>query len=397
MNRNTSVGNALKLIEELPQILDEPQSMFVDKALNQVLAEDIMASIPLPPFRQSIMDGYALCIHNSFNYKIIGEIKTGDGSRLTLKEGEAVRIFTGAQVPETANAVVMQEHVVKDGNIIKLKEPPKLEQHIRNVGEQIEQGSISLLKGEVLNPSAIGILKSFGLETVKVSRRPQLAVITTGDELILGGQPLQPGQIYESNGQVIVSALLQKGIEVTQTYKVKDSLEDTQLVIQSALERSDIVLISGGISVGDYDFVSTALTNLKVEEVFYKVLQKPGKPLYFGKKNHTYIFALPGNPASTLTCLYVYVFTLIDRILGKRNAGLKRLQFPISEDLKNPFGRALFLKATMEGSEVTVLNQQNSAMILSFARADALVYIPADCKAVKKGEWVTTILLPQIT
>ena len=391
-----SVEHALNLIKDHANIWEKADTISVEDAFNRILAEDIFAPLPLPPFRQSIMDGYALVIGETLNYRVVGEIKTGDSTSYNLKAGEAVRIFTGAQLPDSANAVVMQEHVIVRDYVIQLKEVPKIGQHIRNVGEQIEKGDMSLVKGDKLNPSSIGILKSFGLESVTVTRLPKISIISTGNELVIAGQKLQAGQIYESNSQVIRSALQQKGLKVLHSFKVKDSLDDTQQAIEDAISSSDIVLISGGISVGDYDFVSTALNNLGVEEIFYKVLQKPGKPLYFGKKDSTYVFALPGNPASTLTCLYVYVFTLIDAITNSNNIGLKRIQFPISEDFENPFGKALFLKATLEDGSVTILNQQNSAMILSFARADALVYIPADCIAVRNGQLVTTILLPQI-
>ena len=392
-----AVERALELVLEHTQISNDLESISVDDALNRVLAEDILAPLSLPPFRQSIMDGYALNLSESLSYKVIGETKTGDNIEFSLQHGEAIRIFTGAMVPETANAVVMQEHVTVNGSNIELKTQPTLGQHIRNIGAQIKKGDQSLQKGEVINPAGIGILKSFGIGQIKVNKLPTISIITTGNELVPAGNPLEPGQIYESNGSVIQAALQAKGIEVRNSYKVKDSLEATQNAIEKAIKDSDIVLISGGISVGDYDFVSTDLHNLDVKEIFYKVLQKPGKPLYFGKKNGTYLFALPGNPASTLTCLYVYVFTLIDKYLGCKTNGLKRLKFSISDHFENPFGRALFLKAKLEGSEVTILTQQNSAMIMSFARADALVYIPAYCSKLKKGDMVETLILPQMS
>ena len=389
-----SVETALSLIHQKATPLLASEVIVTDEDLGRVLSEDIIAPLSLPPFRQSIMDGYALFITETLMYNVIGEIKTGDAATQVLKPGEAIRVFTGAQLPETANVVVMQEHVTLNGNTIELKTAPKEGQHIRNIGEQIEKGTLSLTKGEQLNPSAVGVLKSFGLEKVTVYRQPKVTVIVTGNELVETGQPLRPGQIYESNSHVMVSALHQKGIAVQSVLKVKDTLIETETAIKIALEASDIVLISGGISVGDYDFVGRALNNLSVHQVFHKVLQKPGKPLYFGKTDSKYVFALPGNPAATLTCLYVYVYALIDLITGKQQVGLTRIQFPISEDFENPFGRALFLKARFKDSTVEILTHQNSAMLLSFARADALVYIPSDCKAVAKGALVTALLMP---
>ncbi|WP_197022171.1 gephyrin-like molybdotransferase Glp [Sediminibacter sp. Hel_I_10] len=389
-----SVETALECIHKHATRLQASEVIATNDALGRTLSQDIMAPLSLPPFKQSIMDGYALCVGQSQTYKVIGEIKTGDTATQVLQPGEALRVFTGAQLPDTANAVVMQEHVTANGNTIDLKDSPKEGQHIRNIGEQIAEGTRSLTKGETLNPSAVGVLKSFGLKTISVYKQPKVSVIVTGNELVSVGTPLQPGQIYESNSQVMVSALQQKGIATEAVITVKDNLKDTEDAIKQALDTSDIVLISGGISVGDYDFVGTALHNLGVHQVFHKVLQKPGKPLYFGTTDSKYVFALPGNPAATLTCLYVYVYALIDSITGNQTVGLTRIQFPISEDFENPFGRALFLKAKLKGAEVEILNQQNSAMLLSFARADALVYIPSDCKSVKKGHLVTTVLMP---
>ncbi|MBC7557444.1 MAG: molybdopterin molybdotransferase MoeA [Chryseobacterium sp.] len=389
-----SVEKALELIKKYAEILENPEFSTVANSLNRILAEDIYAPFSLPPFRQSIMDGYALRKGKTLIYKIVGEIKTGDSCTFTLEPGEAIRVFTGAQVPETADMVVMQENVKITNEGIQLAEKPKDGINIRNIGDQIEKGNISLIKGETLNPSAIGILQSFGMSQVQVFRKPKITVISTGNELVEIGKSLEKGQIYESNSLVLKSVLKQKGIKIESIKKVQDSLKETEIAIEQALENSDIVLISGGISVGDYDFVGAALHNLGVKEIFYKVLQKPGKPIFFGKKDNKYVFALPGNPASTLTCLYVYVFSLIDLIMGKNEVGLTKIQFPLSENLENLSGRALFLKAKLQGNEVQVLNQQNSSILISFARADALVYIPSDCKEVKKGELVTTILLP---
>ncbi|WP_312078541.1 molybdopterin molybdotransferase MoeA [Chryseobacterium sp.] len=389
-----SVEEALLKIKENANEFNLSETISLETALGRVLAEDIFAPISIPPFRQSIMDGYAICSGENFDYRIVGETKTGESSDYELKSGEAIRIFTGAQVPETADIVVMQEQVKITENGIQLEKIYNSGENIRNVGEQIKEGEKSFLQGEKLNPSALGILMSFGLKEVNVLKKPAVSIIATGNELVDAGENLEQGQIYESNSHVISNTVKQKGFEVVSVAKVKDSLEDTENAIKEALLLSDIVLISGGISVGDYDFVERALQNLEVEQIFYKVSQKPGKPLYFGKKDNKYVFALPGNPASTLTCLYIYFFELADLLMNRQEVGLTKIQFPISEALENNSGRALFLKAKLKGDYVEILTHQNSSMLLSFARADALVYIPADVISVKKGEPVTTLLLP---
>lgn len=389
-----SVETALDIIQKKTSNLKRHERIQVDKSLGRILAEDILAPIDLPPFRQSIMDGYAVHLHSDPTYSLIGEIKTGDDASFDLKPREAVRIFTGARVPDSANAVVMQERVTVDKKRIHLKENPTEGSQIRSIGAQIKKGALSLRMGFQLNPAAIGLLKSLGISDILVSEKPKVSLLVTGNELVETGFPLPEGKIYESNSSIMAAALQQKGIEAEKILTVGDTLEATVKALKYLLSISDVVLVSGGISVGDYDYVETALSNLGVTQHFYKVSQKPGKPLYFGSKGDTFVLALPGNPASTLTCLYVYGFPLIDILMGNTNVGLPRITMPLSETIENPYGRALFLKGFIQGSTVSQLHLQNSAMVLSFADANALIYIPEEDSKVSKGSYVQTILLP---
>lgn len=372
----------------------EKKSVVLEEALHTVLAQAIYAPIALPPFKQSAMDGYAVHCHHQNTYQIVGEIQAGDSFDLILKPGEACRIFTGAGVPETANAVVMQEHVnLKEGYITLLKKPV-VGQNIRTIGEQISQGSLVFEPGTFLNPPALGLIQSLGISSVEVYTKPRVSILITGNELELLGNPLTPGKIYESNSLVLQSALNQMGITTIEIGKVKDDLGATRKALECALAQADLVLISGGISVGDFDFVGQALKEIGVEEIFYKVKQKPGKPLFFGKHEQTYLFALPGNPASTLNCFYVYVYPFLEALMGKTSRGLLRLQQPLAQAFENSSGRALFLKAVVKNNKVTVLSGQASSMIKAFAAANALVYIPSEKKKITQNEWVETLLLP---
>ena len=230
-----------------------------------------------------------------------------------------------------------------------------------------------------------------GISDILVSEKPKVSLLVTGNELVETGFPLPEGKIYESNSSIMAAALQQKGIEAEKILTVGDTLEATVKALKYLLSISDVVLVSGGISVGDYDYVETALSSLGVTQHFYKV---SGKPLYFGSKGNTFVLALPGNPASTLTCLYVYGFPLIDILMGNISVGLPRITIPLSETIENPYGCALFLKGFIDGSRVSQLNLQNSAMVLSFADANALIYIPEKDTKVSKGSYVQTILLP---
>ncbi|GGG09475.1 molybdopterin molybdenumtransferase MoeA [Dokdonia pacifica] len=393
-----SVHQAIQQIREQNFASKKKQTLRVEDALGFILATHIDAPINLPPFKQSNMDGYAVRFRESENtatsYNLIGEIKAGDAINLKMKPGDAVRIFTGAMIPDNADAVVMQEKSIVKNTELIIDFAPLVGQHMRAIGSQISKGSNALPKGHYMTPVSIGLLKSLGIEKVQVYETPKVTIIVTGNELVTTGNSLKEGQIYESNSEVLKAALHQQGIQRVSVHYAKDTLKDTETIIHDALIASDIVLISGGISVGDYDFVGTALQNLDVKQLFYKVLQKPGKPLFFGKKDTTYVFALPGNPASTLTCFYVYVIEFIDRFVGNSHSGLMRVQLPISEPFENRFNKTLFLKARVHKNSVEILDHQSSSTVISFAAANALVCIPEEIKKVDKGNLVETLILP---
>ncbi len=392
-----SVTEALQKIKNTVQAISETEVVAVAEASQRTLATTIEAPLSLPPFPQSSMDGYAVCGIDRTEFKLIGEIQTGDAASYELEPGQAVRIFTGAQVPNTAEAVIMQEKVSVATKFISISETPKPLQNVRPIGQQIQQGDRCLEIGHRINPSTIAFLHSLGITKVSVFKKPKVAVLVTGNELIPPRNPLQNGQVYESNSQLLTTALHQLDIRPVSVAHAKDTLEATINAIHNALEQCDVLLISGGISVGDYDFVGTALRELGVTEQFYKVRQKPGKPLFFGTTDSQYIFALPGNPASTLSCFYVYVWPALLQLQGVSEFGLPRVELPVTEPVENPFGRALFLKARIDENGVTILDRQHSSMILSFAHANALVFIPEDTTHVSKGSLVTTLLLPNLS
>ena len=389
-----AVAEALQLVLQNSSPLRETELLPLAKCLNRNLAHAIKAAVNLPHFRQSSMDGYAICIHNSMDYDLVGEVKAGENSNPELKPGECVRIFTGAAVPDSANAVVMQEKIKLKGKQITLQSDVILEQNIRSIGSQVHKGAYPLEKGQVLQASGLAFLQSLGIKEVEVYRNPKVTLILTGNELIPISEPLERGKIYESNSVLLRAALEQQGIETKLISFAEDTLEATIKALENAFKSSDVVLLSGGISVGDYDFVRDALAHLKVEELFYKVRQRPGKPLFFGKKESRFVFALPGNPASTLSCFYVYVLPLIARLKGGQSEGLIRLFVPLQHDFKSDEPRALFLKASIENKAVSILDRQHSSMLVSFAKANALVYIPENGVFLKRGDLVEVLLLP---
>jgi len=388
-----SISKALDIISKSVNPTQKTKNIFLHKALNFILAEDIFSKINMPPFRQSAMDGYALHLHNDSVYDVIDEVKAGDNSNPVLQKGEAIRIFTGAAVPDSANAIIIQEHITIDDKKLICNKPAILNANIRALGEQITKGEIALKNGTKLTEASIGYLASLGIEKVTVYEKPKTAIIVTGNELIALGNELQHGQIYESNSIMLQSVLKKRGITTISTYTSADTFEETKTTINAALENHDLVLISGGISVGDYDFVGKALNELNTESLFYKVKQKPGKPLFFGKKDNTIVFALPGNPASALSCFYHYVDKAIAQMSGEEDYELITLKAPAKNSFTKRGDRPQFLKAKYSNNEVEILDGQNSSMLHTFAISNAMVFIPGEQENIEVGDIVETILI----
>ena len=387
-----AIKDAFSLLEATPISLIEKE-VSLDKGLNLVLAATVFSPINMPPFRQSNMDGYALGLHAGLEYTIIGEIKAGDSNAIELQPGQAVKIFTGAAVPDLAQAVIPIEKVTTNGSQLFLQETVAAETNVRPMGSQIFKGAIALEKGTILNPASLGFLAGLGFISVNVYQKPTIGIVITGNELVPAGQPLPHGKVYESNALMLQAALRNEQFEDVFLYQVQDDFESTKSVLENAIEANDVVLISGGISVGDYDFVGRALESLKVETLFYKVNQKPGKPLLVGKKNHKMIFALPGNPAASLTCFYIYVKPTLKRMSGQNATYSSIASRALAHDYEGDNSRDQFLKAMVVGAEVTILLHQDSSMLDSFALANALVYLPNGTFFIAKGVKVAVYLL----
>ena len=393
-----TVGKAKELVVnnsyKLGQIVVKLQS-----ALGSILAEDIMAVIPLPSFTQSSMDGYAVnhqdLLEKDQIFEIQGESKAGETTLLKLEKGKVFRIFTGAPVPEGATAVVMQENVTKSGDKIQVHEFPLFENNnIRTIGHQIEKGAIALTKGNRIGVGGIGFLGGFGIREVPVYIKPKIAFLVTGDELVTANRELEFGQIYESNSIMLEAALKLEGIVDIKIGFVKDELDVVIKKLEELSEWADIVLTSGGISVGDDDFVGDALAAIGVEEIFYKIRQKPGKPLFFGRKRNKLFFALPGNPASSLVCFYEYVVPAIRKMCGRMDFNLTTFHLPSTNSYTFSGERDEFLKAFVKNGEVTLLFGQESFALRSFAIANAIVYLPNNKKNIAMNDLVEVHLLP---
>jgi molybdopterin molybdotransferase len=359
------------------------------------LAQDIIAPNDIPYFNQSSVDGYAFIFDSSNpQLKIVGQVQAGPNEKVNIQKGEAIRIFTGAPVPSGADTIVMQEKVSIEGDSLTILDKHlKQGDNLRKVGSEIPKNAIALKKGMVMNAAAIGVVASLGIAKAKVIPAPRVTIIVTGNEIKKPGEELSYGEVYDSSSFAMTSILEKLGCKNIIIKYVKDELSEIVAQLKSAVDSSDLILLTGGVSVGDYDFTLRAFEACGINSVFHKIKQKPGKPLLFGKYNNKVVFGFPGNPASVLTCFYEYVYPSIGRIMGI-NLELSQQYLPLSNDYTKPLGLTHFLKARVDGNEVAILTGQESYKISSLAMANAFVVLGEEVGAVKKGNKVEVHLIP---
>jgi molybdopterin molybdotransferase len=363
--------------------------MNLNHCVGKVLAEDIISPLNSPPFAQSAMDGYAVAlgsVRTETPIEVMGIAQAGDTEILSLEAGKAIRIFTGAAIPVGADTVVMQEHVDLESNFIRIKDHAfTLGTHIRKMGSQIKKGEIALRAGKRLNPGLIGYLAGLGIHEVAVVPAPKLGLILTGKELVMPGEVLQHGQIYESNSWMLEALMQGAGLSFLYKKTVDDFEEDVIAAIEEGLACCDVLLVSGGISVGDFDFVERAFHKNGVEAIFYRVKQKPGKPLFFGKKGETMVFGLPGNPASVLSCCYEYVVPTIRKMMGLTYHPYGLEKYPLGHDYTKKVGLTHFLKARLEQGFVYLCDGQESYKLNAFSEANCIAILPQEIAMVSEG------------
>lgn len=389
-----SVDEAKNCIRDLvPEM--KPKTVALMDSVGCVLAGDVTSAVNIPAFDQSSMDGFAVRFAdgNTQRFSVQGEIPAGSSRKIQIRQGEAYRIFTGAPVPDETDAIVIQEAAEVCEETMSSTDAIKPGAFIRRAGTQTKQGDIVLRAGTILTPAAIGYLASCGVAQVPVIGKPKVAMVITGNELAVPGQPLLPGQVYDSNSFALQAALRQFGIPVYSLQFVRDDKEELSRIVATAIADADVVLISGGISVGKYDFAGQVLEQCGVETFFYKVAQKPGKPLFAGKTNGKTIFALPGNPASVLVCFYEYVVPAIRVMMGYPWQVRKPERRKLTMQLENKDDRTSFVRARQDGINVTPMEGQDSYMMRSFAAADCFIKVPR-LSSFRKGESVEVSLIP---
>lgn len=377
------------VLEHTPRLSLE--SCPVEWSVGRVLGESVDSPVDMPPFDNSAMDGYAIAWSDplSTEWTVIGEIPAGKWPDRVVGPGEAMRIFTGAPMPQGADTVIQQEWIEQDGNTIRLTRGHVVKgAHLRGKGTQINAAEQAMEAGSLMTPGAIGFLANLGIPAVSVPKRPVVDILVTGSELVKPGQPLQPGQIYESNSHTLIAALREEGISPREVSHVEDNMDVFRDRFNQAIQGADIVLITGGISVGDYDIVRQVFEEGNVTTHFYKVRQRPGKPLFFGQVGSTLVFALPGNPASVTSCFYQYVYPSLRKMQGYADVFLHKVQLPLTEGFTKKPGLTFFLKALAGPDAVTPLSGQLSYIMRSFAPANAVIRLDEDRETYAAGELV---------
>jgi len=371
------------------------QELPLREAYGFTLAEDIIATTDIPNFAQSSMDGYAVKFEDKDKpLTIIGEMAAGVTNQLTVNAGEATRIFTGAPLPDGADTVIMQEKIAIENKLLTLQDDNlSFGLNVRPKGAEVKIGELAMAKGTYLSAAALGFLAGIGCTHAHVYAAPKVAIILTGNELQEPGKPLAFGQVYEANSVLLTAALHKAGISDITILRSEDHPETLTSVLKQALGSRDVVLLNGGVSVGDYDFVVAAAEACGIEQKFHKIKQKPGKPLFFGTKHDKLVFGLPGNPSSGLTCFYEYVLPALEKAMDKKAAVVLTTAI-VTHNYTKPAGLTHFLKAFYTDGRATPLYAQESFRLHSFAQANCFIVLPEESAGCSAGDTIEVHLLP---
>ncbi|CAI3128060.1 Molybdopterin molybdenumtransferase [Acinetobacter oleivorans] len=386
-----SVDEAIELISNRPKKLGSIQKA-LQNSLSRYLAKEIYSEINLPSFSQSAVDGYALCSHaedlNNQKFQVTGEIRAGSESHDILSEGQSIRIFTGGKIPEGTTHVARQEIVeVVSAQEISLTEYIRPQADIRFTGEEIQNGQLLAQVGQFLNIGSLAALSMAGVQTVDVYRAPKVAVLVTGDEVAEKAEDLAEGKIFDANGPLLKAWFEDYGLEI-ELIHVADEAQQVTHYFNKLKDSHDVIITTGGVSVGDYDFVRPCAFQAGFEQIFWKVKQKPGKPLFFAeysqpeKDHRCYLLGLPGNPAAVYVSMQVYGKALLDTLQGNQ-AGPEWFSAILDHDLKED-ARERFLRmhAYFDNGQLKVksLAKQQSHMLSNLMQANCLVRIPTSVK-----------------
>ena len=400
-----TVEDAKQIIAKRIKLLDK-ETVPLQESRGRYLAEDIAASFPMPRFDNSAMDGFAVRAgdtigstkDNPVSLKLIGGIAAGEPGDLLVGKGECAQCMTGAPVPDGADAVVMVEDSsgYDTSDTVKIFLEAKPGKHIRYKGEEIEEGTTLIRQNQVITPAEMGIMATFGYGEARVYRAPRVALFATGDELVEPGRPLESGKIYNSNLFVFADLASKQGSQIMMQEIIADERNALKLFLSRALEQSDVIISSGGVSMGQYDYVRDVFMELGVKEHFWKVSQKPGRPLFFGTNSDTMIFGLPGNPVSCFIGFMEWVWPVLNMIRGGTDQQLVPAILTTSFPREKEKTRFLFGKAWLQDGRLVCApsSKVGSHMLSSSLDANCIIQTAPGDRHLAEGEPVMIRILP---
>jgi molybdopterin molybdotransferase len=377
-----------------------PERVGLLEATGRVIAEGVRSLRDVPGYANSAMDGYAARaadLATGARLRVVGVIPAG--APLPLPEigpGEAVKIMTGGAVPASADTVIKVEDTDAGGDTVEIRVPPKAGANIRQAAEDVATGATVLERGRRLSPADVGLLASVGRTFVQVHRRPTVAIVSTGDELVEADEEVTPGRVVNSNAYALAAAVAEAGAVPVVLPIARDTPESIRAVFSAAM-RHDTILSTGGVSVGEFDYVKSVMDELGVKRLFWKVAQKPGKPLTFGTLGSSVLFGLPGNPVSSLVCFYLYARPALRRMAGHDSIHLASATARLAEGLRKPEGLTEFVRVRLEtGADGLVARStgtQSSGVLSSMSQGRGMLVGPAADRELRAGERYPVILL----
>lgn len=378
----------------------------LSEAVGRILSHSVRAEVSLPHFDNSAMDGYAVCseatraatLETPLLLPVGATLRAGEAAPAMPDPRNAVKIMTGAPIPQGADAVIPNEDVIEKPEGVRITEPVQPGSNIRRKGEDLREGETAVEAGERISPGVVTCLSALGVCDVKVAALPRVSLVVTGCELVRERGELGPGKVLESNSMFLRSALQELRIHPHRVAILGDDEASIRGALQSAMEDSDVILVTGGVSVGEYDYTRRILSQLGAQELFWKVAQKPGKPLYAGWKKDTLIFGLPGNPYAVFACYYAYVRAALLSLMGAMNVQLSSAHLPLDSEVSCPGKRARWLKGRTRSAGgrlvAHLLSGQGSHQVASLVEANILIYIPGERDPVPGSEDVNVFFLP---
>lgn len=395
--------NALTVEQAVGQILSsvipvtDTLTLDIKSAFNHVLAEDVISPVNVPPHRNSAMDGYAIIssdIPDSDNkqLKVIGTSWAGTPFDGVVNQGECVRIMTGAKMPDGADTVIMQEHAERVDDSITIGPGHKAEQNVRHIGEDIKQGKSVLNRGTHIKAAQMGLLASLGVPEVKVYRPLKVCFFSTGDELKPVGSKLEEGQIYDSNRYTLHGTLSALNVDIIDLGVIPDDRDKIRQAFTDGASQADVLITSGGVSVGDADYIKEILAELG-QVNFWKISMKPGRPLAFGQVNKAFFFGLPGNPVSVMATFYEFALAGIYKMMGMEARSSITLKAKCAHNLKKRPGRTDFQRGVLHNDEngellVSAAGIQASHILSGMSQANCFIVLPAESGSVDEGTMV---------